>query len=60
MVSLAFVSIALAYEAIRRVKEPPEEGVDGRVMSGVALIGVLVNIVLALVLGEDHVHMPGM
>mmetsp|Transcript_11954 Transcript_11954/g.18835 ORF Transcript_11954/g.18835 Transcript_11954/m.18835 type:complete len:426 (+) Transcript_11954:165-1442(+) len=59
MVSLAFVSIWLAYEAIRRINEPPEEGVDGAVMSGIALIGVVVNIILAIVLGEDHVHMPG-
>jgi zinc transporter 2 len=28
-------------------------------MTGVATIGVIVNVVLAIVLGEDHVHMPG-
>ena len=59
MVSLAFVSVWLAYEAVKRFIEPPEDGVDGKVMSGVATIGVCVNIVLAFVLGEDHVHMPG-
>lgn len=33
--------------------------VDGAIMSGTALLGVLVNIIMALLLGEDHVHMPG-
>ena len=28
-------------------------------MSGIAAIGVVVNVILALVLGEHHVHMPG-
>lgn len=40
-----------------------EEGVihvDGRVMTLTALVGVLVNVALAAVLGvENHVHMPG-
>ena len=59
MTSLAFVSIGLAWEAVRRLINPPEESVDGRLMSGIATIGVVVNILLALVLGEDHVHLPG-
>jgi zinc transporter 2 len=59
MVSLAFVSVGLGYEAIHRLMEPSEELVQGKIMSGVASIGVLVNIALAIVLGEDHVHMPG-
>jgi zinc transporter 2 len=59
MVSLAFVSIWLAYEAIRRLISPAEDDIDGRLMSGIAAIGVIVNVVLAIVLGEDHVHMPG-
>jgi zinc transporter 2 len=34
--------------------------VDGRVMTLTALVGVLVNVALAFVLGvENHVHMPG-
>lgn len=60
MVSLAFVSIGLGYEAVNRLVYPPEELVQGKIMSGVASIGVLVNIALAAVLGENHVHLPGM
>ena len=59
MVSLALVSVGLAVEAIHRLVDPPEEGIDGKLMSGIATIGVLVNVVLAFVLGTDHVHMPG-
>ena len=59
MLSLAFVSIGLAYEAVRRLLYPAEEDIDGPLMSGIATIGVIVNVVLAIVLGEDHVHMPG-
>jgi zinc transporter 2 len=59
MVSLVFVSIGLGYAAIVRLIEPPEDGVDGLVMTLIAGIGVLVNVVLALVLGEHHVHLPG-
>lgn len=59
MTSLAFVSIGLAWEAVRRLINPSEDRVDGRLMSGIATIGVVVNIALALVLGEHHVHLPG-
>mmetsp|Transcript_56903 Transcript_56903/g.138543 ORF Transcript_56903/g.138543 Transcript_56903/m.138543 type:complete len:485 (-) Transcript_56903:1767-3221(-) len=59
MISLVFVSIGLGYAAIVRLIEPPEDGVDGFVMSLIAFIGVLVNVVLAFVLGEHHVHLPG-
>lgn len=59
MISLAFVSLGLGYEAINRLIDPPEELVQGKIMSLIASIGVLVNIALAVVLGEDHVHMPG-
>ena len=61
MTSLVILSIGLACEAIRRlwmilyVGEDVE--VDGQLMSGVAFIGVIVNVILAFVLGEDHVHM---
>lgn len=59
MISLALVSVGLFVEAIRRLISPPAEPVDGPLMSGIAAIGVVVNIVLAFVLGEHHVHMPG-
>ena len=71
MVSLAVVSLFLTGEGLRRlwpyivswVKESgldSMEEVDGAVMSLIALIGVVVNVALALVLGvENHVHMPG-
>ena len=59
MVSLALVSVGLAAEAIRRLVYPPSEPIDGKLMSGIAAIGVLVNVCLAVVLGEHHVHMPG-
>jgi zinc transporter 2 len=58
MISLALVSIALAVEAIRRLLTP--HPVDGKLMTGIAAIGVMVNVALALVLGvENHVHLPG-
>ena len=59
MVSLALVSVGLAVEAVRRLVEPPVEPINGKLMSGIAAIGVLVNVILAFVLGEHHVHMPG-
>jgi zinc transporter 2 len=70
MVSLAFVCIGLAIEALKRLYylllindtdvAVDLYKVDGKLMSVIAAIGVLVNVVLALVLGvEGHVHMPG-
>eukprot|EP01082_Thalassiosira_pseudonana_P000675 g461.t1 g461 contig10:83239-84546(-) len=64
MVSLAILSIGLAVEAVRRlwvIVHAPEEAsiVDGKLMATIAFIGVVVNVALAFVLGEDHVHMPG-
>lgn len=69
MISLALVSVGLAVEAIRRFIDPPEKSVDGALMSGIAFIGVCVNIVLAIDKGkaemsplmpslnhEDHNH----
>ena len=58
MTSLALVSIWLGYEAIMRLIESPEAPVDGGIMTLVAAIGVFVNIVLAFILGENHVHLP--
>ena len=59
MISLALVSIYLAVEAIRRLVRRDSD-VDGKLMSGVAGIGVLVNVALILILGVDnHVHLPG-
>eukprot|EP00980_Cylindrotheca_fusiformis_P030379 scaffold24732_cov162-Cylindrotheca_fusiformis.AAC.4 len=69
MVSLAIVSIFLFVEGIRRLypmivswimgDEDVDLEVDGKVMSMVAFIGVVVNCILAVVLGEHHVHLPG-
>lgn len=60
MTSLALVSVGLAFEAVRRLVNPPSpDTVDGPLMSGIAAIGVVVNVILAFVLGEHHVHMPG-
>jgi len=58
--SLAFVSVGLAIKACTRLVWPPEAApIDGAVMTYVAGIGVVVNVALAFVLGEDHVHLPG-
>ena len=58
MVTLAFVSVGLSFEAVQRLINPPEN-IDGQMMSIVAGIGVAVNVALAFVLGENHVHLPG-
>lgn len=60
--SLAALSVGLALVALRRIwvlcYDPEEaEQVDGKLMSTIAFIGVIVNVVLAYVLGEDHIHM---
>jgi len=74
VLSLAIVSVVLAAEALRRlyyilvfVENVDTDGepasvvlvVNGTIMSGTAAIGVAVNVVLALILGEHHVHLPG-
>lgn len=65
MASLMVLSIGLAVEAFRRlyviiVTPGEDQTVDGKLMATIAFIGVLVNVVLAFVLGpENHVHMPG-
>jgi len=64
MVSLAVLSVGLAVEALRRMWIILYSGgevteVDGKLMSIIAFIGVIVNVILAFVLGEDHVHMVG-
>ena len=64
MVSLVILSIGLAVEALRRMYFIFQGGediqqVDGKLMSTIAFIGVIVNVILAYVLGEDHVHMVG-
>ena len=60
MVCLAIVSVGLAVEAVRRLFYLQDNvPVDGALMSVIATIGVIVNVILALVLGEHHVHMPG-
>jgi len=57
--SLVFVSLGLGYKAVQRFVSPPEAGVDGTLMTFIAGIGVFVNVALAFVLGENHVHLPG-
>lgn len=63
--SLAFVSVYLLMKALVRLwdlmlrHDENLEIVDGKIMSLVALIGVIVNIALALILGDDHAHLPG-
>lgn len=64
MASLVILSIGLAMEALRRIYFIFQGGedfeqVDGKLMSTIAFIGVIVNVILAYVLGEDHVHMVG-
>jgi len=69
--SLALISVYLAIEALLRLwpfvksKIYPESipsslDVDAKVMTLVAAMGVAVNIALAFVLKEHHVHLPGM
>lgn len=68
--SLALLSLLLAVEGLRRIwlfagpfvfpnmeSELPE--VNGRLMSGIATIGVLVNVALAFVLGEEGAQFHG-
>ena len=63
MVSLVILSIGLAVVALRRMyfifNGVEIQLVDGKLMSTIAFIGVIVNVLLAYVLGEDHVHMIG-
>jgi zinc transporter 2 len=63
MVSLALICVGLSVEALRRLWQMLVEGsseeVDGKLMSGLATIGIFVNLALAYVLGEDHGHLPG-
>lgn len=68
MLSLAAICIMLGVEAFRRlivILNTDSENVakvlevDGRLMSLIAAIGVFVNLALAYVLGENHVHLPG-
>jgi zinc transporter 2 len=63
MASLVIICAGLFVEAIRRLwlilVEGSLEEVDGKLMSGIATIGVFVNLALAYVLGEDHGHLPG-
>lgn len=68
MSSLMAVTFFLAVEAIKRghlmyrehqTGEKLLEDVDGKIMSIIAGIGVVVNLTLACILGEHHVHLPG-
>jgi len=67
--SLVTVTVVLLIESISRFvrlllghAESDDDGVfvvDGVLMSMTALLGVVVNIVLACILRENHVHLPG-
>merc|ERR1712161_92137 len=63
MASLALVCVYLAVEALTRMYDffvlGTMEDVDGKFMSIIAAIGVLVNIALAIVLGGAHPELPG-
>jgi len=66
MSSLAVVSLILLVEAFDRLWKnmtmPADlngQAVDGKVMSYIAGFGVLVNVCLAFILKENHVHLPG-
>jgi len=63
MASLALVCVYLAIEALKRIYDffvlGTMEEVDGKFMTIIAAIGVLVNIVLAIVLGGAHPELPG-
>jgi len=60
MVCLVILSLGLTAEATHRiyiiVYLGGDEPVNGKLMSSIAAIGVVVNLILAYVLGEDHVH----
>jgi len=63
MVCLVILSIGLAVEALHRMwvilyVGGEEFQVNGKLMSTIASIGVVVNVILAFVLGEDHAHLP--
>lgn len=64
MVCLVILSLGLTVEATHRIwiilYLSGDEPVNGKLMSSIAAIGVVVNVILAFVLGEDHTHMPGM
>ncbi|KAJ3210160.1 Metal tolerance protein 1 [Dinochytrium kinnereticum] len=47
----------LVYEAFQRVRDP--QPIDGRVMCGTAVVGVLVNLVLGATLHGEHGHHHG-
>ena len=53
-VSLAIVSLLIAAESLRRLVHP--QGIDFLQAGGIAVVGLLVNIVSAWLLREDHHH----
>jgi zinc transporter 2 len=63
MVSLVLICAGLSVEALRRLWQMLVEGsseeVDGKLMSGLATVGVFVNLALGYVLGEYRGHLPG-
>jgi len=63
MILLDLVCLLLFVEALKRLYyilfDADKYVVDSQVMTGIAAVGVVVNIVLACILGENHVHLPG-
>jgi len=66
MASLVVVSLILLAEAFVRLYKNvtlpidlENQSVDGKVMSYIAGFGVIVNVCLAFILKENHVHLPG-
>jgi len=65
--SLVIVTIWLLFESISRFSsllmhaqnDDDAIYVDGSLMSVTAMLGVVVNIILACILRENHVHLPG-
>jgi zinc transporter 2 len=59
---LVIVTIGLLYESVRRIIQYTDGTmpiVDGKMMSIVAAFGIVINVALAIILGEDHVHTLG-
>lgn len=53
-ISLAIVSLLIAAESLRRLVHP--HGIDFLQAGGIAVVGLLVNLVSAALLHEDHPH----
>lgn len=64
MLALVVLSVSLTVEAVQRIiqciRAPDEvDAIDSRMMVLLASIGVVINVILLLVLKDNHVHLPG-